>query len=103
MLGYLKIFAQEGLGRPDIEAKADLDSLTDYLKKTLGADQPLPAVNVAMVFTDERVVLQVGESPTPAMKIEQLKEFLRKTAKQTPFSPAEAKRITDVLPSESVE
>jgi len=103
MLGYLKIFAQEGLGRPDIEAKADLDSLTDYLKKTLGEDQPLPAINVAMVFTDERVVLQVGESPTPAMKIEQLKEFLRKTAKQTPFSPAEAKRITDVLPNESVE
>ncbi len=103
MLAYLKIFAQEGLGRPDIETKADLDGLTIALKKTLGEDQPIPPINIVMVFTDDRVVLQPENSPIPAMKIEMLKEYLRKYAKQTPFSTAESKRITDVLPSENVE
>lgn len=102
MLGYLKVFAQEGLGRPDIEAKADLDNLTEHFKKILGEGQQIPPINAVMVFTDDRVVLQAEGAPTPAMKIEQLKEFLRKTAKETPFPTVEIKRITDVLPDESI-
>ncbi len=102
MLGYLKVFAQEGLGRPDIETKADLDNLSEYFKKSLGEDQPLPAVNVVMVFTDDRVILQAEGSPIPALKTDQLKEFIRKSAKLTPLSAAEVKRITEVLPDESI-
>jgi hypothetical protein len=102
LLGYLKIFAQEGLGRPDIEAKADLDSLTAQLKKILGEEQQFPPVNVAMVFTNDQVILQTEDSPIPAMKTDQLKEFLRKAAKQTPLSTTEIKRVTDVLPAESI-
>ena len=102
LLSYLKVFAQEGLGRPEIETKADLDNLNEYFKKSLGEGQEIPPINVVMVFTDDRVVLQAEGAPTPAMNIEQLKEFLRKTAKQSPLPAAETKRIMDVLPSESV-
>jgi len=103
LLGYLKIFAQEGLGRPDIEIKADIDNLTDQLKKTLDANQPLPPINVVLVFTDERAVLETESSLIPAIKLDQLKEFIRKNAKQTPLPVAEIKRITTVLPNESIE
>jgi hypothetical protein len=103
LLGYLKIFAQEGLGRPDIEVKADTDSLAEALKKALGDGQEVPPINAALVFTDARAEIKADEAPIPTVKIEQLKELIRKAAKQNPFPTTEIKRITAVLASESVE
>ena len=103
LLGYLKIFAQEGLGRPDLEMKADTDSLTEALKKALGDGQEIPPIHAALVFTDPRAEIKADDAPIPTIKIEQLKELIRKNAKQDPFPAAEIKRITAVLPSESVE
>jgi hypothetical protein len=102
MLGYLKIFAQEGLGRPDIEIKSDIDNLTEQFKKNLTDDQPVPPINVVLVFTDDRVVLETEGAPYPAIKLDQLKEFVRKAAKQSPIPAADIKRITSVLPNESI-
>jgi hypothetical protein len=100
LLGYLKIFAQEGLGRPDLEVQADMDTMTNALKKTLGEN--LPPINAVLVFTDERVELEADSAPLPTLKIEQLKEFLRKSSKQSPFPADEIKRITAVLPQEDI-
>jgi hypothetical protein len=103
MLGYLKIFAQEGLGRPDIDVKADTDSLTEALKKTLGDGQEIPQINAALVFTDARAEIKADDAPIPTIKIEQLKELIRKVAKQNPLPATEIKRITAILPQEGVE
>ena len=102
LLSYLKVFAQEGLGRPEFETKADMDNLTSALKKSFGNDQEIPPINIVMVFTDDRVVLKPEGSPLPAMKIEQLKEYLRKISKQTPFPASEIKRLNAILPSEDI-
>jgi hypothetical protein len=99
-LAYMKIFGQEGLGRPDLELKADVESVTNALKKSLGDD--VPPVNAALVFTDERTQVAADEAPAPTMKIKDLKEFLRKYAKANPFPKDQIKRVTDVLPTESV-
>ncbi len=103
MLAYLKIFAQEGLGRPDIEVNTDIENVTKSLKKALGEEQPLPPVNAVLTFTDNRAVMQADNAPNPTIKIDQLKELLRKTAKQSPLSASEIKRITSALPTESVD
>jgi hypothetical protein len=103
LLGYLKIFAQEGLGRPDFEIKADTDSLTAAFKKALGDGQEIPPINAALVFTDDRAEVKAEEAPYPTIKLEQLKELIRKTAKQNPFPATEIKRITAVLPEASVD
>ncbi len=103
LLAYLKIFAQEGLGRPDMEAGADLDNMTTFFKKKLGEGAPIPSINAVMVFTDDRVVLETEGSPIPVMKIEQLKEFLRVKAKQAPMSAEDMKQVTALLPQESIE
>lgn len=100
LLGYLKIFAQEGLGNPVMEVGADQDSLISELQKKLGKDTQMPAINSVMVFTDDRVELESEGSPIPAMKIENLKEFLRKAAKQNPVSLQEYSQILGVLPEE---
>lgn len=101
MLGYLKIFAQEGLGRPDLEVQADLDALSNALKKSLGDD--LPPLNASLLFFDPRAEIQADKAPHPTLKIDQLKDFLRKRAKENPLPPEQVKRILDVLPKESVE
>ncbi len=101
LLGYLKIFAQEGLGRPDLEVKADVDNLASALKKNLGEE--IPPINAALVFTDNRAELDVEGAPLPTMKIDQLKEHLRKHAKANPFPPAEIKKVLAALPEESME
>jgi hypothetical protein len=103
MLAYLKIFAQEGLGRPDFEIKGDIESLTEAFKKALGEGAQIPTINAALVFTDARAEINADEAPYPTLKIEQLKELIRKSAKQNPFPAAEIKRITAVLADEGVE
>jgi hypothetical protein len=102
-LAYMKIFGQEGLGRPDVEVKADTDSLAAAFKKALGEEQPLPPIQAALVFTDARAELKAGEAPIPTVKLEQLKEVIRKAAKQNPLPATEVRRIKAVLPEESVE
>jgi hypothetical protein len=102
LLGYLKIFAQEGLGRPDIEVKADTESLAEAFKKALGDGQEVPPIHAALVFTDDRAEIKADEAPIPTIKIDQLKELMRKTAKQNPFPATEIKRVTAVLPEESI-
>ena len=102
LLAYLKIFAQEGLGRPDLEIEADTESLKKFLQKHLGEEQ-LPPINALLVFSDDRADLQVQDAPNPALKLGALKEFFRKTAKSEPMLPSDYKRVMDVLPQESVE
>ncbi|PKN93969.1 MAG: hypothetical protein CVU44_06085 [Chloroflexi bacterium HGW-Chloroflexi-6] len=102
LLSYLKIFAQEGLGRPDIEIESDTESLKKFLTKQLGEGQ-VPPINTVLVFTDERAELKADDAPRPTLKLGSLKEFFRKTAKSTPMSAPDFKRVTDVLPQESVE
>jgi len=99
-LTYMKIFGQEGLGRPDLEIKADVESLENALKDALGEDAP--PVNAALVFTDPRAEITADDAPHSTMKIKDLKEFLRKYAKSNPFSAEQIKRVTEALPEESV-
>jgi hypothetical protein len=103
LMGYLKMFAQEGLGRPDIEIKADLENLSEYFKKNQVENQTPLEINAIMVFSDDRAELETEGSPIPVMKIDQMKEFIRKTAKQTPLTPEVQKQVEKLLPAEGIE
>jgi hypothetical protein len=98
---YLKVFAQESLGRPDIEAKAELDEVQKFLDKTLG-ELPKPPVQVALVFTNPQADVQAPDAPYPALDLEKLKEYIRKRVKENSKStaPESLKLITSALPSE---
>jgi hypothetical protein len=94
---YMRIFGQENLGRPDLEAKAEAERLRRYLAKLL-PDQELPPVQALAVFTDEQADVQVNDAPIPALPLKRLKEFLRKQAKDKPLAKADIERIQAVLP-----
>src|SRR4030066_60100 len=53
---YMRFIGQEGLGRPDIEAPAEVSSLNRFIKKQIPEDE-IPEPNVALVFTSEKAEL----------------------------------------------
>jgi hypothetical protein len=85
--GYMRIFGQEGLGRPDIEVENEVRSLKKYLLKHMDESE-LPQINALMVFTNDDVEVDAEGSPVQAMKLKQLKDFLRQRAKEKKI-PAE--------------
>lgn len=97
-LAYLKVFAQEGLGRPDLDSKSDIDKLTEFFTQAMGTE--IPEVRAVLVFTDKRADLQVEGAPIPTMAAEDLKEFIRKQAKEKPMPVGLLTSTKSILPKE---
>jgi hypothetical protein len=97
-LAYLKIFAQEGIGRPDLDSKSDVDKISSHFNKALGSDAP--QVNPVLIFTDKRVDIQVEGAPIPTLTADKFKDFVRRQAKENPLSGDSITRIKAVLPQE---
>jgi len=97
---YLKIFAQEGLGRPDLEVSSEVRSLQDHLKKKLGEEE-LPSIQAALVFINPRTEINIPEGETPPAEtvlLKDLKDIVRKTGKSGKgLSPEKAKLVQDTL------
>jgi hypothetical protein len=99
---YLKLFAQEGLGRPDLKIQNEIDFTEKYLMKLL-PDTTLPKINAALIFTNEKVVIDVEDdqdAPAVTLSDSKLKEHLRKVAKAKPLSPEKYKEIQKVILSD---
>lgn len=103
MMNYLKIFAQEGIGRPDLEIQSEISGLKRHLEKYLAAEQ-IPEIQAAMVFTNDRVELKIDEEANPpaiTVTLGKLKELLRKQAKNKPVSMTTIDAIQAILPAEA--
>ncbi len=80
MQAYMSIFGQEGIGRPDIDIEREVSGLKKYLTQHL-EEQALPEIQAALVFTNEGIEIDAPDAPAPALKIKQLKDFMRQRAK----------------------
>jgi hypothetical protein len=95
---FLKLFGNEGLGRPDMEAKYAQSDLVNYVKK-LGLDPAPLTDNVIIVFTNAKADSSIENSPSFAVTGEKLKEFLRKKMKENPVSVEWISTFLSKLPS----
>jgi len=86
-LAYLRIFGQESIGRPDLEAEAEIKALKRYLLKFL-PEVEMPSIRAALLFAHPKAVLQAESAPIPAFAPKELKDFLRQRAKQKAISTA---------------
>lgn len=82
---YMRIFGQEGLGRPDIEIENEIKAVKKYLLKQM-EESEIPEISGLMVFTNDEVEIDSDGSPVPAMKLKQLKDFVRQRAKEKKLS-----------------
>ncbi|HNY99832.1 MAG TPA: nuclease-related domain-containing protein [Anaerolineaceae bacterium] len=95
---YMKTFAQEGLGRPDLDAKDLLSTSEKYFRKVLKDDAPVPPIQVVMVFTHKKVSVSALNAPIPTMEIAKFKDFIRKQSKENSLPLSEINRLQDALP-----
>jgi hypothetical protein len=96
---YLKLFAQEGLGRPDIEVKDETRRVQEYLNKELEGSS-IPDVRATLVFTNPNVQIQIPEDETPpadTIPAGKLKDLVRKNAKEKGLSSVTAQLVNDAL------
>jgi hypothetical protein len=93
---YLRLFAQEGIGRPDLDIPVETQSLQKYFQKK-HPEIETPPIQAVIVFTNENVELEAGDAPMPALQAKELKEFIRKKAKEEQFSMTRVKEIVAAL------
>lgn len=99
MQGYMRIFGQEGIGRPDIDAENEVRALGKFLSKKLD-ETNIPEIKPILVFTNDEVELDAGDSPIPAMKLKQLKEFMRQGTKNRALSSTQINQIDKLFSEE---
>lgn len=94
--GYLRIFGQESIGRPDIEMEGEIHSLRKSLAKQM-EESEIPEINALMVFTSDQVEIEAEDPPIPAMKVKQLKDFMRQKAKERPVTQLQLAAVKAAL------
>ncbi len=97
--GYMRVFGQENLGRPDIEVDNEVNGLKKFLAKQMEESQ-IPEIKPLMIFTNDDVEINAGETPIPAMKLKQVKDFIRQKAKEKPVSQIQIAAVKGALPEE---
>lgn len=96
---YFKIFGQENLGRPEVEAEYIVTDFAKYSKKKFPDIQP-PDVKPILVFTNKKAELDIDESPIPVVTLEKLKDYIRKRAKEDPSTLTTIQALQRLLPAE---
>ncbi len=95
LLAYMRVFAQEGIGRPDLEIKDEVQVLGKYLKQKLGEDAP--EIRAALVFTSPNATVLADDAPVPTLKVDDLKKFIRDQAKRKRMGEPLIQAVNDAL------
>jgi len=96
---YMRIFGQEGLGRPELEAEAEIKSVQKEFGKQMEANE-IPPIQAALVFTNDDIEVSADDAPIPAIKVKQLKEFMRKGIKDRALSSEKLQQINSIFAEE---
>ncbi|RMF50899.1 MAG: NERD domain-containing protein [Anaerolineae bacterium] len=96
LLAYLKLLAQEGIGRPDLEIASETEALKAYLEKKL-PPETIPPVQAALVFINPKAELHADEAPIPTVTPKGLKQVIVKESKRRRLSPEAYKAIQKAL------
>jgi hypothetical protein len=99
MQGYLRLFGQENIGRPEMEAGAEVDALKRYLAKQI-SEEEMPPIQAALVFTNDSVEIQCEDAPIPTLQLKRLKDFIRKCAREHPLAVRNIEKVKAVFPKE---
>jgi hypothetical protein len=94
---YLRIFAQENLGRPDLDVKSYREDMEKYLKLKF-PDTTFPPVHVALVFTNPKATIEASNAPVPTLAVDKVKDYIRKIGKDSPIDEEPIKLLHSAFP-----
>jgi hypothetical protein len=98
MQAYMRIFGADSIGRPDLEANAEIQAMERYFKRLLPEGTSPPEVMAVLVFVNPKLQLQTNDANLPALLVKDLKDFLRQRTKEKPISTTMVQMIQNVLP-----
>jgi len=98
---FSRLVGQEGLGRPDLEAQSYQQEIEKFLKQSVG-EEDLPPVKSVIVFTNPKASVQAQEAPIATLHVEKLKDFIRRTTKDTPVNMKAVLKVQDALPDQDI-
>lgn len=96
---YLKIFGQEGIGRPDMDSTNQVQDVKKLLDKEF-PDGNTPPVNALLVFTNDKVELNLEDAPIPGVLIKKVKDSIRKKGKEALLAPEQVKVLAGLFGDE---
>jgi hypothetical protein len=105
------VFAREGVGDPPRELETQAGKLRDLLRQAPvnsngnGEQNPKGLADVpidcAAVFLNDQVQLAVENPTIPVLRTEQVKEFVRRKAKEAKLAPETVRTLTEYLREKS--
>ncbi len=97
-LAYMKIFAQENIGRPDLEIGAEIESFRKFLSKEV-PDTEFPDPQAVLLFTNDKAEVNADNAPIPTLPVGKLKDLIRKSAKDRAIrmAPEQMEALQKVL------
>ena len=95
--GYMRIFGQESLGRPDLEMDSEINAVKKYFAKQMDESE-IPEINAMMIFTSDEVEINAEDAPVTAMKLKEIKNFFKQKAKEKLLSSTQLAGIKAALP-----
>lgn len=99
MQAYMRIFGQEGIGRPDAEVESEMRRIRKHFEKQMDESE-IPDVKALMVFTSDDVQIDADDAPVPALKLKQAKDFLRQKAREYKMPVPDIQEINAALGQE---
>ena len=96
---YMRVFGQENLGRPDIEIDNEVSKTQRFFAKQM-EESDIPEIRPLIVFTNDEVEIDAESAAIPAMKLKQVKDFIRQRAKEKPIGQLQLSAVKAALPEE---
>jgi hypothetical protein len=103
MLSYMKLFAQESIGRPDLEIGAEIETVNRFLASKL-PETTLPAIQAALLFSNPKAEVDAPDAPFPTLPMDKLKKTIRNYSKEKEvrLAPEKAAAIQDALEADTI-
>lgn len=95
---YMKLFGQDNIGRPEMDAQYALTDLKKSFQKNVSGME-LPEPHAVLIFTNPKAELEAPDSLVPAVAVDKLKDFIRKQTKGSPEEVEVIKALQKALPS----
>ncbi|MGI6741817.1 MAG: hypothetical protein ACOX7C_10180 [Brevefilum sp.] len=95
----LKLFGQESIGRPGLDAQASVDKVTDLLRKSFNENEMPSITSIFVLMNPKGEIGEVEHAPTAIVKPDGLRRHIRKIDRKTEpqIPPALLKTINDLI------
>lgn len=96
----MKLFAQEGIGRPEVDVIASVNEIKKYLELKGITKEELPEIKVVLVTLIDGVEIgDIGDAPTPIIELKKFRRYIKHYDKECkkPIAPELLSKINEAF------